>query len=170
MWHNTEIHIGQMCRELQGHTHTHTHANTHTSTRIHAHTHAHAHARTHRLEELSNILEIREYTYRRNSNSGEAGQISYSACADCLTWRIREEPLWIIFSCISDVTHIKTSGVFTVCAASAILPSLLDVKRNLYLQLSSEFRKSIDVYFSLALLRDGITIVTLAPMLLTATW
>jgi len=40
VWHDTEIHIGELCRELQGHTHTHTHANTHTRT------HTHAHART----------------------------------------------------------------------------------------------------------------------------
>ena len=66
-----------------------------------------------------------------------------------------------MFSCVSEMSHIRTSGVFTVCAASDILPSLLNVKRNLYLQLCSEFRKSIGVYFSLALLRDGITIVSL---------
>lgn len=44
------------------------------------------------------------------------------------------------------------------------------LKENLYLQLFSESRKSIDGYISLALLRDGITIVTVARMLLVATW
>jgi len=44
------------------------------------------------------------------------------------------------------------------------------LKENLYLQLCSESRKSIDVYFSLALVRDGITNVTLARMLLAAPW
>jgi hypothetical protein len=44
------------------------------------------------------------------------------------------------------------------------------LKENLYLQLGFEPRKSIDVYLSLAVLTDRVTIVTLARLLLAAAW